>query len=128
MKRNFSIAIAFFIGGIILAVAISFSAVWETYRGKRIENEVEKLKEEAEKIKSENNTISQRISYYSTPEFIERISKDKMNMQKSGENVIIVKQNRNSDEEIVENEAETLKPQENLPNHIKWWNIFFEYK
>jgi cell division protein FtsL len=127
MKKKFSFAIILFIGGIILAVAISSSAILEAYRGRKIENEVEKLKQEAQRIQNENGTIQQRISYYSTPQFVERVSKDKMNMQKPDEKVVIVDQGRAEQQPIAENQSETVQTEQNIPNYMKWWNIFFKY-
>jgi cell division protein FtsL len=127
MKKKFSFAIILFIGGIILTVGISSSAIWEAYRGKKIENEVEKLKQEAQRVQNENNTIQQRISYYSTPQFVERVSKDKMNMQKPDENVVIVDQEKAVQQQISENRREVAQTEQAIPNYKKWWNFFFKY-
>ena len=127
MKKKFSFAIIFFIAGIVLAIAISSSAVWEAYHGRKIETEVEKLKQEALRIQKENDSIEQRIGYYSTPQFVERVSKDKMNMQKSDENVVIVNQERAQQQQIAENQNEETSVQQNIPNYMKWWNFFFKY-
>lgn len=110
-----------------MAGAISSSAVWEAYRGRKIEKEIDKLKEEAKNIKTENDTIQQKIDYYSTPEFVERVSKDKMNMQKADESIAIVNQRPQLEEQKENIQIEIAKSEENVPNYIKWWNIFFKY-
>lgn len=124
--KKISFAIIFFIAGIVLAAVISSSAVRQAYRSKKIENEVLALQEEARRIQNENETISQRIEYYSTPQFIERVSKDKMNLQKPDENVIVVNQRQvagASDEK--ETEGPILAEEKDRPNYLKWWKLFF---
>lgn len=126
MKTKISLMVVFFAVGIILAVVISSSAVRQAYRSKKIENEVEALQEEARRIQSENERISQRISYYSTPQFIEKVSKDKISLQNPDENVIIVSQRQTVENQNVdEKEESTQTGQLNLPNYVKWWNLFF---
>jgi uncharacterized protein YlxW (UPF0749 family) len=73
MKKKFSFTIIFFIVGVFLAITISSSAIKEAYRNRKIEKEVEQLKQEAQHIQNENKTIQQRIGYYSTPQFVEKI-------------------------------------------------------
>lgn len=127
MKKKVSFAIFFFIVGIILAGAISTRAVQEAYRNRKIEKEVEKLKQEAQKIQSENNTIQKKIDYYNTPEFVERVSKDKMNLQKPDENVVVVSQGAASQNQIETQKELAAEDDEQVSNYRKWWNFFFKY-
>ena len=92
MKKKFSFAIVLFFLGIILAAIISTSAIKEAYRSRKIEKEVEGMKQEAERIQNDNNVLQKQIDYYNTSQFVERVSKDKMNLQKPDENVVIVNQ------------------------------------
>ncbi len=127
MKTKYSLMVILFAIGIILAVVISSSAIRQAYRSKKIESEVNALQEEARRIQSENERISQRISYYSTPHFIEKVSKDKISLQKPDENVIIVSQRQIAESEDASEKKEENLPAEqpNLPNYIKWWRLFF---
>ncbi|HOX11126.1 MAG TPA: hypothetical protein PK333_04010, partial [Candidatus Moranbacteria bacterium] len=72
MKKKISFTIVFFIAGIILTGIISTRAVQEAYRNRRIEKEVNELKNEALQIQNENAKIQKKIEYYSTPEFVEK--------------------------------------------------------
>ena len=128
MKKKVSFAIIFFIVGIILAGVISTRAVQEAYRNRKIEKEVEKLRQEAQKIQSENDVIQKKIDYYSTPEFVERVSKDKMNLQKTDENVLMVSQSAASQTQTENQNELTPEDSEQISNYRKWWNFFFKYK
>lgn len=127
MKKKFSFVIILFIAGIALAVFISSSAVREAYRSRRIETEVTNLKNEANRIQNENEILRERIAYFQTPEFQEKIAKEKLNLQKPEENVVVIKRGVEKPvEEVVDNSAEIEVKQE-APNYVKWWNSFFKY-
>lgn len=127
MKKKFSFAVIFFIVGIILAGAISTRAFQEAYRNRKIEKEVDKLKQEAQKIQSENDTIQKKIDYYSTPQFVERVSKDKMNLQKPDENVVVVSRGVASQAQTETQSEEIVQNNQYISNYMKWWNFFFKY-
>ncbi|KKP96191.1 MAG: Cell division protein FtsL [Candidatus Moranbacteria bacterium GW2011_GWE1_36_7] len=124
-KKKFSSIAFLFIAGIGVAIFISSSAVREAYRSRKIESEVIALKQEAQRVQDENKSLSQRIAYFETPEFQEKVAKEKLNLQKSDENVVVVKQGvqqQNTEPEKVEENKD-----ENIPNYLKWWNSFFRY-
>jgi cell division protein FtsL len=127
MKKKFSFAAVFFIAGIILAAGISISAVKEAYRSRTIEKEVNSLKQEAERIQNDNNALQKQIDYYSTSQFVERVSKDKMNMQKPDENVVVVNQGITKQPQVPGEQSEVSKADNNESNYKKWWNFFFKY-
>ena len=128
MKKKFSFAIIFFVIGIILAGIISTRAVQEAYRNRKIEKEVEALKQEAQKVQDENGTIQKKIDYYSTPQFVERVSKDKMNLQKPDENVVVVSQGVASQTQTETQKEVATEDNQQVSNYMKWWNFFFKYK
>ncbi|HRY27811.1 MAG TPA: septum formation initiator family protein [Candidatus Moranbacteria bacterium] len=127
MKKKISFTIVFFIAGIILTGIISTRAVQEAYRNRRIEKEVNELKNEALQIQNENAKIQKKIEYYSTPEFVEKISKDKMNMQKPDEKVIVVNQEISREPQIAGAQQNQIQNEQYVPNYLKWWNFFFKY-
>lgn len=127
MKKKFSFVVIFFIAGIILAAIISTRAFREAYRSRMIQKEVEDLKSQAQHIQNENEALRQRIAYLQTPEFQEKVAKEKLNLQKPDENVVVVKP------EMVVKDAQNGEIQQQnelakeLPNYKKWWNFFFKY-
>lgn len=127
MKKKFSFVVIFFIAGIFLAVFISTSAVREAYRSNTIEKEVEGLKQEAQRIQNENDAMTQRIAYFETPEFQEKIAKEKLNLQKPDENVIVVKSGVGEKAQVAGVQDEIIVDENVDPNYLKWWNSFFKY-
>lgn len=110
-----------------MAFFISSSAVKEAYRSRRIEKEVEALRQEAAKIQNENNQLAQKIAYLQTPEFQEKIAKEKLNLQKPDENVVVVKQRVGELPSVAGVQTETVQAEIDVPNYQKWWNLFFKY-
>lgn len=127
MKKKFSFVIIFFLAGIALAVFISSSAVKQAYRSRKIEKEVENLKSEAAKIQNENNLLSQKIAYLQTPEFQEKIAKEKLNLQKPDESVVVVKQRIGQEPQVSDVQDQMVAVEQDISNYKKWWNIFFKY-
>jgi len=102
-------------------------------RNRRIQEEVAALEAEASKIRRENETLSERISYFSSSDFREQEAKKKLGLKKIGETLAVIKlapeyngekQERNIQNEIaIEVAADDTK--ENVSNYKKWWKIFF---
>ena len=128
MKKKFSAVLFIFLAGIILAGSISYSAVREAYRNRKIENDIEQLQQEAKRIQTENNDLSSRIAYYETPEFQEKIAKEKLNLQKNDEKVVVVRPSIGKQEQVAGPSDEIIEVDQEMPNFIKWWNFFFKYK
>ncbi|NTW27431.1 MAG: hypothetical protein HGA36_03835 [Candidatus Moranbacteria bacterium] len=126
-KKKFSFVVIFFIAGIVFAVFISTSAVREAYRSKTIEKEIETLKHEAQRIQNENDAMTERIAYFQTPEFQEKIAKEKLNLQKPDENVVVVKKGIGQLPQVAAATDEIVEDTDNRPIYLKWWDLFFKY-
>lgn len=123
--RNIPIFARFLIAAFIIGIILVASSAWkEMERSKRIEDEVAKLRAEADRIRSENQTLTEKISYFSTPGFKEREAKEKLGMKNKDEEVVSV------DTGPVRTEASSLEmaspPQAeaDIPNYRKWWAEF----
>lgn len=128
MKKRFSFGIVIFVVGVALAGLVGYVASKEAYRNKKIEREIETLRQEAERIKRENNALEEKIAYFETPQFQERIAKEKLNLQKTDEQVVVVKPSVSLDKDVKTDEVLSVPiSQEQLSNYLKWWNHFFKY-
>lgn len=109
---------------------IAYSAIKENSRNRQIQKEIEALKQEAEKIKTTNQELQEKNQYFSTQDFQEKIAKEKLNLQKENENVVVVKPSPSSIVlgESKENNSEKKTTGPEIPNYKKWWNYFFGYK
>jgi hypothetical protein len=88
---------------------------------------VENLKLEAQRIQNENDAMTQRIAYFETPQFQEKIAKEKLNLQKIDENVVVVKQGIDQKKQAPEVKGDEIVANQDDPNYQKWWNLFFKY-
>ena len=122
------------IRGVMVLVCILM--IWFIYvswkqieRNRRIEAEVSTLQKEAEKIRRENETLSEKISYFSSADFREQEAKEKLGMKKTDETVVVIKP-RPADEAVpTENQGEkriTSDSGADVPNYKKWWALFFK--
>lgn len=128
MKKGLSIAAILFVIGIVVAGAVGWIASKEAYRNKKIEKEIEALKQEAERIRNENNALEEKIAYFETPEFKEKVAKEKLNLQKPDEKVVFIKPEQVQEDEVQQNATVVASNvEENVPNYQKWWNYFFKY-
>jgi cell division protein FtsL len=127
MKKKFPMIAVYFVVGAVFAGLISYSAVREAYRNRKIEDDVENLRKQAKAIQNENDTLSKTIAYLGSQDNIEKTAKKNLNLQKSDENVVVIKPG------IVQAQlAEAQKEVENgavveVPTYKKWLNLFFKY-
>ena len=126
-KKSF-FSILFIVAGIIVAGWISYFALKESKRNRQIESEINTLRSEAENLRQNNQEMSDKISYFETPEFQERIAKEKLNLQKEDENVAVIKPSPvlRSDQTAQET-ADTKEVVAEKPAYEKWWDYFFKY-
>ena len=124
--RNALGTIFFVLLGIVLIVVIGVAAFKETKRMSAIDREIAVLEEEARMVKQDNMKLTDRIAYFNTEAYQERIAKEKMNLQKEGENVVVI--TKRPKEIVLGDTKEKIEEeavQEDLPNYVKWWQVFF---
>jgi cell division protein FtsL len=126
MKNKLIIFIGALLIGLTLMSIILYSASKEATRTNQIDQEIQALKDEAEKIKKDNGDLQEKISYFETPDFQEKIAKEKLNMQKEGEGVTIIKTDplKKSESQDIQQPIEK-NDEPRLPVYKKWWQYFF---
>lgn len=126
-KKSF-FSIVFVIIGIFVAGWISYFAFKENRRNRQIEAEINNLRTEAENLRQNNQEMTEKISYFGSSEYQERVAKEKLNLQKENESVAIIKPSfalRNSEKEEEITASKEVAAEK--PNYEKWWNYFFKY-
>src|SRR3989339_458971 len=81
----------FFLAGLAVLVMIGISLGKETYRKRQIQKEIENLQAEIQKINQENSDLDNLISYLSSREFQEKEAREKLNLQKENEKMIVLR-------------------------------------
>jgi cell division protein FtsB len=116
----------FLIVAFIVGIVLVLSSAWrEMERSKRIEDEVAKLQSEADRIRNENRSISEKLSYFATPDFEEREAKEKLGMKKDDEEVVSVEVGSPA-LPASESKDNVLPHQDGSPNHEKWIRFFLK--
>lgn len=117
--------------GLVAIISIGLAAGWASYRqyerSVRIQAEIDVLKREADRIARENETLSEKIQYFASPNFKEEEAKEKLGLRRQEEKVMAIEGKTRFEEEksITTESVEPEKVAWEIPNYRKWWNRFF---
>lgn len=106
--------LAAIVGLLVTIVGLSQSVVRLMGRKSMLKTKQEELT----RVKKEQEDLQNKLTLVQAPEFIEKEARDKLNLGKVGETIVLVE----------EGEAQAQTSQEKttaLPNWKKWWNLFF---
>ncbi len=84
----------------------------------------DRLTREAEKVyqlEAANKQLKQRLSEVQSADFIETEARDKLNLSKTGETLVII-----PEQKIKELLASSSAQIARLPNWLGWWRVFFK--
>jgi len=123
VKKALSFRLLLAISTLIL-VCLSAGLGKEFYRGYQIQREIESLKKDIESFRKSNYELSKLIEYYKTDEYKEVQARERLNLKKDGEKIIVIKPIL-EDQEKEEVKKDVGAEKENAPNYKKWWNYFF---
>ncbi len=111
------------------------NAVDVYYKKYKINKQIEDLKAQITSAQNTNQQISEMIDYLGSQSFLEKEAREKLNMKKLGEEVVIIepqRQQATSAQEVLPGNdkgdkednlvQETPKSESNL---AKWWRFFF---
>jgi len=115
VKNNLFQTIAIFIG-LFLIFKFTGSLLYLINSGKQ----VKAVEERILKLERERREIFQKYQYYQSDEFVEEEARNKLNMSKPGETIVILPPSPTTF--LNQPGEKTNLP---LPNWKKWWNLFF---
>jgi cell division protein FtsB len=118
----------FFLAGLAVLALVGISLGKETYRKKQIQKEIEGLQTEIQKMNQENSELSNLISYFSSREFQEKEAREKLNLQKEDEKMIVLRKEIEA-QKVEESSAPEQNDQaatDQSPNWQKWLRFFFK--
>ena len=78
---------------------------------------IDEAKKEMELSQKKNSELQAKLKEAQSPEFIEKIARDKLGLAKEGETVVILPP--------IEPEATKSAEEKIIPNWQKWWKLFF---
>lgn len=116
----------FFVAGLVILISIGISLGKETYRKRQVQREIEDLQSQIEELGQENSNMNNLIAYFSTPEFQEKEAREKLNLQKDSEQMIILHKDLVAKDQLSDpDEQSPIVPEDNSPNWRRWLNFFF---
>jgi cell division protein FtsL len=116
----------FFVAGLVILILIGISLGKESYRKRQVQREVEDLQSQIKQLGQENGELNNLIAYFSTPQFQEKEAREKLNLQKDNEQMIILHKAPSEKNQSRASDDQATSAQEvNSPNWQKWLNFFF---
>lgn len=84
-----------------------------------VDKEIAQLQAKADKINSQNQELSELIKYLNTPEYTDRQAREKLNLKKEGEHVVVLPKDSENDGTVAGANLDSR------PNYKKWYDYFF---
>jgi cell division protein FtsB len=117
----------FFLAGLAILVLIGISLGKEVYRKRQIQKEIDGLQAQIGQLGQSNGDMENLISYLSSTDFQEKEAREKLNLQKNDEKMIVLRKDVAGPEIQTPNQDTNRQalPEDNSPNWQKWWQYFF---
>jgi cell division protein FtsB len=121
---------------LLLAVIwVGLVSIKAYYKKSQLDQEVTSLKSEIGKLDQQDQDLSQLIKYFNNQNYLEKEAKDKLNLKKSDENVVMVPEGQLNEEADASQELSSTKTNGILNNSqsardaennlVKWWKYLF---
>lgn len=113
------------LGGMVVFFAISYSVFKDSYRQNQINLEIAALQDEVKRLNQDNDDLTELISYLQTNDFREKEAKDKLNLIKEGESLMLVKEKEVAMQEPAAQEDPAPEVIVSRSNYYWWWHYYF---
>ncbi|HEB01429.1 MAG TPA: septum formation initiator family protein [Candidatus Portnoybacteria bacterium] len=114
----------FLLFGLIILGSIVVGLGRESYHKWQIKREIAALQTEIEELERGNQELANLLEYFKTESFKEKEAREKLNLQKPGEKVVLMPSLEQTEEEK-EMKGEGEK---GVSNSTKWWKYLFASK
>lgn len=116
MKRK---AVSFTI--ILISLGLIISLAKDIVRLWRAGDRIRPVEEKAQQLAEEQQKLLEKKTYVQSEEFVEEEARNKLNMVKPGETVVILPPNL---AQVLGRQQKPAAPE--IPNWRQWWNLFFQ--
>ena len=107
----------------ILSVWILFSVISSEVEKDEVKKEETAIEAKISDMKRNNALLEQHINNFENPDFLEKEARLRLNYKVSGEEVVFVHRDLNSQKASSSEELSSR----NLPNYKKWWYYLLGY-
>lgn len=113
------------ISSFLVLFFVSYKLFEQTYKQNQINQDIAQMQEEIGRLNQDNQDLSELISYLQTDDFKEKEAKDKLNLIKEGENLVLIKEKEVRKEEPKTEEKNSPEIVIDRPVYYYWWQLFF---
>ena len=117
MRKKLS-TLAILIIGVSLIVNLSRDILRLLRAGEQVKMTEEKVRE----LEKEHEALVEKKEYFQSQEFIEEEARNKLNLAREEETIVILPPNVEAMSQWMKQEG---KKEEDLPNWQRWWKLFF---
>lgn len=112
LKSKFITVILF-----VIVSAVGLLTIQLYLQKKEVDSEVKRLSDKAASLQKDSQELSELIKYLNTPEYQEREAREKLNLKKPGEEVVVLPEHTDG---LVASASTNTES-----NPKKWFNYFF---
>jgi len=109
------------VGGVLLFIYLAYAVFKIGYQNWQFNNIAKQLHQEISILETENNNLKNKILYYQTDAYKERVARERLGYKKPGEEVLAIIPSKEAEEKKEEPTPEASNPK-------KWWDFFFAKK
>jgi cell division protein FtsB len=113
MKKTFSLLI------FLLSILLIINLTRDIYRLYRVRERIENTGEKLAQVEQENQELKEQKKYYQSDEFLEKEIRDKLQMSKPGEQIVLLPQNIGQKEN-----GEEVEEKQEKQTWQKWLELF----
>lgn len=119
----------------LVLLFFAFNVGKEMYKRHTIAVQIKQLEEEIGRLDKNKNDLNSLLSYVKTDSFIEKEAREKLNLAKEGESLVLfpdgdvagTQAEKISENTVLESTPIPLTQPKTKSNLVKWWQYFFEY-
>ncbi len=111
------------LGGVAFLIYIFFLSGKTVYQNIKFNGVEKNLQKEVEVLEAENLNLKNKILYYKTDSYKERVMREKLGYQKPGEKVLAITAPKEG-----EQRSQTVVQKQRTSNFQKWMNFLFPKK
>lgn len=98
------------------------------YKKRQLDKEIQDLKAEIAKTEQKGQELNQLLGYFNSQDYLEKEAKDKLNLKKEGESVVMVQEpiaGTANEKEAGGTAGAAISAPLDENNLVKWWKFFF---
>ncbi len=126
MKKLFDYSKVVFWLGLLFVLYMFAILTNETGKNYQLRSRADELDREIEQLRSQIEELGYKVTYYKTDSFQERLARDKLGLQKPGEQVVIVTKDSSGEKQLQVERIELKSPDEldSQKSNVQQWREF----